>query len=101
MTSPTWCGKKISRLKFAYFSWMAKRLPPCKEILPLISREMDSKLPLAQVIKVALHKHICEWCKRYADQVHIIQSAVQSQDVRTEQSLSSDARERMKRALQE
>jgi hypothetical protein len=100
MTPLTWCGKKISRLKFAYFSWMAKRLPPCKDILPLISQEMDSKLPFLQRIKVALHKDICEWCKRYADQLHLIQSAAKSQVAHTEESLSSDASERMKRALQ-
>jgi hypothetical protein len=98
-----WCGKKVSRLKFAYFSWLARRLPTCIEILPVISQNLDGRLPITEKVKLILHKHFCEWCKRYENQLILIRKAMRNQDanapVSSESPLSSEARERMKRFL--
>jgi len=103
MSTLTWCDKKVSRLKFAFFSWMARRLPSCREILPLISQNLDGPLPFGKKIKLVLHKYICEWCRRYEDQLILMRKMVQlkSADDRSssESPLSPEARERMKRSL--
>jgi len=95
-----WCGKKVSRWKFSYFSWLARKLPTCEEIAPLISRDLDTPLPVFEKIKMVLHKHICEWCRRYANQLLLIREAMRKEEnAHAGNALSSTARERMKRAL--
>ena len=95
----------LNRLKMEYIYFWARRLPACDELLPLMSRRMDGKLTWRQRLKLNLHIHICDWCKRYADQLLLIRQAMRQQESEVENNLvadeflSTDARERMKRAL--
>jgi hypothetical protein len=102
MATETW--KKI---KIAYIYWLARRLPACDEILPLISQQMDRPLPLKQKFNLILHNHICELCKRYANQLLLLRQAVRAHaadpevQTTTDTTLSFEARERLKRSLHE
>jgi hypothetical protein len=101
MAIKTWCGQKVSKLKFAYFSWLARHLPTCEEITPLISRNLDGSLSFRDKVKMVLHKHICVWCRRYAEQLLLIRKALRKQDSQPDLTLSSEAREQIKRSLRE
>jgi hypothetical protein len=101
MAIKTWCGQKVSKLKFAYFSWLARHLPACEEITPLISQNLDGPLSFRNKVKMVLHKHMCAWCQRYADQLLLIRKALRKQDSQPDLTLSSEAREQIKRSLRE
>jgi hypothetical protein len=101
MAIKTWCGKQVSKFKFAYFSFLARRLPTCEEITTIISRNMDGTLSLSEKIKMVLHNHICEWCKRYADQLQLLRQAAQKEIENSKLTLSPETRERIKRSLSE
>jgi hypothetical protein len=101
MAIKTWCGKKVNRLKYAYVAFLARRLPTCEEIAPVISRNMDEQLSLPEKIKMILHNHICEWCKRYANQLLLLRQAAQKEIENSEFTLSQEARQRMKESLNE
>ncbi len=94
-----------NKLKMEYIFWFARRLPPCNEILPLISQRMDRKLPWRRRVTLLLHNHICIWCKNYARQLLLIRETLQHQEAHpesaplSESALPLDARDRMKRAL--
>ncbi len=97
----------LKRLKMEYIFFWARRTPPCDELLPLMSQRMDGKLTWRQRLSLFLHNHICEWCRRYANQLLLLRKAMQQQETHIDKtpiadaSLSNDARERMKRALGE
>lgn len=97
----------IQNLKQAYIFWLARRLPTCEQLLPLMSQAMDRKLSLRERFVLNLHNSFCEWCLRYAKQIRLIREVMQRQsstaDVEgsAEVALSNDARERMKRMLTE
>jgi predicted anti-sigma-YlaC factor YlaD len=60
---------------------------------------------LKQRIGLRIHLILCKWCRRYGRQIGFLRSAAKQQldheDCLPEQSLRAEARERMKRALQE
>jgi hypothetical protein len=90
-------GNKIKRL---YLLWLARRLPTCKQILPEISESMDRKLPLRRWIVLKLHLHICEMCLQYEKQLELMRAAMKEKNKTPAGSaLSSEAKERMKRAM--
>lgn len=86
---------------------LAHRLPPCEEITPLISAAMEKSLSLRQCVLIKLHLFTCGLCRRYKLQLHFMRDTAQihGRDTQAEnsllrQTLTSEARERMKRALQ-
>lgn len=95
----------INRIKMEYIFFWARRLPACDELLPLMSKRMDGSLTWRESVKLRLHNHICDWCRRYARQLLLIREAMRKQQSHMEDSsladstLSTDARERLKRAL--
>src|ERR1700722_12302721 len=43
-------------------SFIAERTPKCREVVRLLSKSMEDKLPLATRIKIRFHYLICFWC---------------------------------------
>jgi len=76
-------------------------LPTCEEVSRLASRAMDEDLPWRKRLGLRLHIGICVWCRRNAGQLEMMRDlsrcSVHVHD--DEPRLSSDARERITRAL--
>ena len=95
----------LKKIKMQYIFFVARRLPACDELLPLQSLKMDKQLSWRQRWTLLLHNHICEVCKRYANQLLLIRQAMKQEErllnssPATETGLSAGARERMKQAL--
>lgn len=89
-------------IKEKLLDWLTHRLPPCKEITRMVSEAMDRKLPLRQRIQMRLHLMICAYCMRYFQQLQLMRETARlhsAQAENSDSSLSSEARERMKRTL--
>lgn len=100
--------KTISqRLKWQAILFLARRLPPCKALLPLFSESFDGRsLSIREKVVTKLHLFTCEACRRYVKQIEFMSEALKSQDeenmiVEPQDALSSDARTRIKTALEE
>lgn len=78
-------------------------LPPCRDIAQLISSGLDRKLPLRQRVAVRIHLALCKFCRRYNTQLLLLQEATvryaNPERNTAEETLSQDAKERIKRAL--
>lgn len=78
----------------------------CKDATQLISRSMDTSLPIVERIRLRLHLCICELCARYRRQLLLIRvtlrhlgAARERPEERAGETLSDDARERIKTSL--
>jgi hypothetical protein len=86
--------------------WLLRRLPTCEDLLPVISQQLDGKIKVRQWIVLNLHLFVCKWCVDYAKQLSFLRKAVRIEadqinypDITDEHSLSSEAKDRMKRSL--
>jgi hypothetical protein len=85
--------------------WMLRRLPPCDQIVPVISESLDHKPSLRMRLVLKLHLFVCMRCMRYLRQLLFMRTALRAKSARLleeelkEVHLSADARERMKRSL--
>jgi hypothetical protein len=79
--------------------------PNCREAVRAQSELLDHPLPLVKRVGLWLHLLYCIWCRRYGKQIHLLheQAREHSETFTTAapQTLSPDARERIKRKLQE
>jgi len=98
----------FKKIKQSCRYWLLRRLPTCEDLLPVISQQLDHKISLRQRITLNLHLFVCKWCLDYAKQLSFLRNAVRIEadridnaEIATEHSLSSDAKERMKRSLTE
>ena len=78
----------------------------CKDVTRLISESMDTSLPLGERIGVRIHLLICRFCARDKRQLLLIRETLRrlvAAEDRSEgpagETLSEEARERIKRAL--
>jgi len=78
----------------------------CKDATQLISRSMDTSLPIVARIRLRLHLRICAWCARYKQQLLVIRDTLRRADAagdrpeeRAGETLSEDARERIRKSL--
>ena len=85
--------------------FIAKHTPKCREMVRILSQSMDEPMPLMMRIKKRVHFLICCWCQRYEEQLRYMrQTARQFPEHAHEASdaeFSSEARERIKRKLEE
>jgi hypothetical protein len=78
-------------------------LPTCKEVSHLTSQAMDETLPWSKRLGMRLHLMMCVWCRRNSEQLQLVrdlarkQSASQSEEAK----LSSDARDRLSKLLEQ
>lgn len=92
-------GKK---LKWQVILFLARRLPPCKALLPLFSEARERVLTRREKVLMRLHLFTCEACRRYVAQIERMSETVKFDDGETEISvkLSNEARTRIKTALE-
>lgn len=80
-------------------------MPTCRQATRLQSDALDRPLSLPKRIGLAVHLLLCRWCRRYGRQIRFLrESAHEHHEEVTEASprqLSPEARERLKRALQD
>jgi hypothetical protein len=77
--------------------------PTCLEATRLQSQALERALTLRERIGLKIHLALCRWCKRYGKQIRFLRSAARQQAEHEatlpRQSLSPDARKRMKARL--
>jgi hypothetical protein len=94
-----------NRIKKALVQFLANLTPHCHDVTRLLSESMEHPLPLRTRVLLRLHFAICIWCQRYGEQLKWLRRY--SSEVSTRgceqghESLSSETRERLKKALQE
>lgn len=81
-----------------------RTLPPCKEIVKIVSASLDRRLTVRERVVMRLHLMACKPCVRYMEQSHFLQAAASRLDENLKDELftgrlSDDARERIKNAL--
>jgi predicted anti-sigma-YlaC factor YlaD len=94
------------KLKWQVILFLARRLPPCKVLLPLASESRERRLTIREKITLKLHLFTCEACRRYVRQIErmseIVKPKTDEETIHVESSdrLSDDARTRIKAALE-
>ena len=93
------------RLKWQAILFLARRLPPCKVLLPLVSDARERPLTMREKLTLKLHLFTCEACRRYVAQVEKMSELVKpnTEEITAREpadKLSDDARNRIKAALQ-
>lgn len=58
----------------------------CKDVSALISRSMDTRLPLTRRLGIRFHLMMCHFCREYKRQLRLMSLAMEKMDV----SLSQD-----------
>ena len=85
--------------------WLGALSPGCKEATRLQSAALDRPLKPLEMFGLRIHLFLCKWCRRYGRQIHslCVVAREHAQDDRpsSPQGLSYEARERMKRMLQD
>jgi hypothetical protein len=81
-----------------------RTLPPCKEIVQIISASLDRPLTLRERLVMKLHLVACRPCQRYLAQSEFLQTATHHLDDELKDDLlagrlSDEARERIKTLL--
>lgn len=79
--------------------------PTCRDASRLQSEQFDHLIPASQRVGLRIHLLLCRWCRRYGRQLDFLRKVVRAQNENSRlpenATLSSDARERMKRAVRE
>jgi hypothetical protein len=77
----------------------------CREMVDLVSEELDTKLTFPMRMKMTLHLSMCGYCKNYRDQIHHVEEMIQTHfsngreiDVPT---LSDTAKARIEKELED
>jgi hypothetical protein len=96
-----WIFSKIRR-GFNVAAWTY--LPPCKEIVKIISASLDRRLTLRERMILKIHLMACKPCANYLEQSHILSHAAHhiDDDLKNELysgHLSDEARDRIKNIL--
>ncbi len=84
---------------------LLRRLPTCRETVSVVSQSLERRLTLRERVKTKVHLWVCIWCVRYLEQLQLMRDALRARGSKVEEdadasaSLSTEARERMKRAL--
>ena len=94
----------IQKLRRARNLFLLRTLPPCKEIVKIVSASLDRPLTFKERAVMKLHLVACKPCVRYMEQSRFLSSAASQLDDQLKDelftgSLSEDARERIKDIL--
>lgn len=52
--------------------FVGRHTPKCPEVVRILSRGMDEKLPLKTRLFLHLHFLICRWCQRYSEHLRYL-----------------------------
>jgi hypothetical protein len=94
----------MQRLRRVRNLFILRTLPPCKEIVKIVSASLDRPLTIRERAVMRLHLVACKPCVRYMEQSHFLRSAASRLDANLKDELftgklSDEARERIKNAL--
>lgn len=86
--------------------WISKKAEQCKDIAPLYSFALDRKLSLLERFRVKFHLLTCSACENYVTNLQFMHQVFDIQEKQIEEenlhvTLSSEAKERLKRKLKE
>jgi hypothetical protein len=91
--------------------WLRKMLvwiisgttPKCREVVRILSEQMDHELPVMMRLKLRLHFLACCWCERYMKQLHYMRETARRFPEQAGEAsgpaLSPEARFRLKHVL--
>jgi hypothetical protein len=83
--------------------FIANHTPKCREVIRLLSRSMEVKLPITTRIKLRFHFFICAWCLRYKKQLRALREIATSLPEHVDgvcpEALPNSSKERLKQAL--
>jgi predicted anti-sigma-YlaC factor YlaD len=84
--------------------WIAKKTEDCKEVSPLFSYALDRELAFTERIRIKIHLFTCSACENYVSNLNFMHDVFHAQEEKIENEttktpLSSDAKERLKKAL--
>ena len=94
----------IQKLRRARNLFLLRTLPPCKEIVKIVSASLDRPLTLKERAVMRLHLAACKPCVRYMEQSRFLSSAASQLDDELKDELftghlSDEARDRIKDVL--
>ena len=94
----------IEKLRRARNRLILRTLPPCKEIVKIVSASLDRPLSIRERVLMRLHLAACKPCVRYMEQSHFLSAAATQLDDHVKEELftgklSDEARERIKNIL--
>ena len=81
---------------------LLRSLQPCEEMVPLLSGSLDRRLSLWEKVNVKLHIMVCAWCGHYLSHIRLISNLLclhPDEPTLGSDSLSAEARERIRRSL--
>jgi hypothetical protein len=85
--------------------FLLRRLPACKDLVPLMSQSMERTLTFRERFVLNMHLLVCAWCVWYIEHLHKMRGMLRN-NVNEEPwvpsdgpGLSPDARERLKAVL--
>ena len=88
--------------------FLLRRLPTCQALAPVMSESLERRLTLRERAVLKVHLWICVWCEWYLRQLHELRDASRALGEREEEGdvtlgpgLSDDARDRIRRALEQ
>jgi hypothetical protein len=56
--------------------WLARKLKPCREVVPLLSKSLDQRLALSERVEIRLHLLVCALCARYLKQIKFLRTVL-------------------------
>lgn len=82
---------------------ISETTPKCREVVRILSQQMDHELPLIMRLRLRLHFLACCWCERYMKQLHYLRETArrfpEHADEGRAPALSPEARLRLKDVL--
>ncbi len=73
----------------------------CREIVDLVSLELDQKLPLLVRLKMTIHLSMCHDCRTYRDQIHHVETLISSFHSAAKDETELKLSEESKKAIEE
>ncbi len=94
----------IENLTKKFKLWLASKTEHCKSVSPLFSLQRERKLSLIETFRLRLHLFTCSACLNYVTNLNFMHDVFQAQRNQPETDqfqikLSSDAKERLKKAI--
>ena len=82
---------------------ISETTPKCREVVRILSQQMDHELSLIMRLRLRLHFLACCWCERYMKQLHYLRETArrfpEHADEGRAPALSPEARVRLKDVL--
>ena len=90
------------RIRHAVRYSLLRRLPPCRDLVPVMSESLDRRLGPREWLTLRLHMLACVWCDWYIRELVEVRQRCRAaaEPARESVELAAAARERIRRAIQ-